>query len=317
VGDVLGQPWRGMRQVQLARPTLNVEVFPDNTQQTRQLYEALAVLTDEDPLLDLSVGKKLVVKMFGEVQKEILQEQLRERFDIDAHFSKTSTIYMETPTTSASAVAPLGRSGTPFRAGAGLRVEPLPRGSGLQYVSEVSLGDLSKTFQNAVEEAVLETCKKGVYGWEITDVRVVFDFSEYDSVSSTPSDFRNLIPVVLMEAIGKTDMVLLEPFLLFELRIPSQSVSKALGDLQQMNANISQTATLPNDDFIQVAGIIPAHNCRDYGSKVGGYTEGRGVWITKFYNYNDTPFDPDKVNEDEINIATNKPLYVLHKSGAK
>lgn len=318
VGDVLGEPWRGIRHVQLARPTLNVEVLAANPQQSRQLYEALTNLADEDPLLDLSMGRKLklIVKMFGEVQKEILQEQLIERFGINAHFSKASTIYMEAPTVPAFAIAPFF-NGTPFRAGIGLRIKPLPRGSGLQYISEVSLGDLSKAFQNAVEEAVFETCKRGVYGWEITDAQVIFDFSEYDSVTSTPSDFRNLIPIVLMKASARAEMVLLEPFLLFELRIPSQSISRALGDLQKMDAIISQTTTLPDDDFIQITGKIPADNCRDYGARIGGYAEGRGVWITKFHSYDDTSFDSAKVNEDEINLATNMSLYILHKSGAR
>ncbi|MCL2855048.1 MAG: TetM/TetW/TetO/TetS family tetracycline resistance ribosomal protection protein [Defluviitaleaceae bacterium] len=319
IGDILGDAWGAMRNMQLARPTLSVEVSPTLPEQARALYEALVVLADEDPMLDLSIGKKLAVRMFGEVQQEILKELLMERYGICTAFSKASTIYMETPTVSASSKALIYRSGTPFAAGAGLRIEPLARGSGLQYTSEISLGDLAKTFQNAVEEAVMETCKKGVYGWEITDVKIAFDYADYDSVMSTPSDFRNLIPLLLMEAFAAASMMLLEPYLHFELRAPAQSTSKALGDLQRMHAAIEQTTTLPDadDDFIRITGTIPADTCRDYGAKIGGYTEGRGVWVTKFQGYKDMPFDPTKVNEDEINLAANKALYLMYKSGAQ
>ena len=316
IGDVLGENWHRLRNVRLARPTLSVEVLPKQPEQARGLYEALVVLADEDPLLDLSSGKNaLSIDIFGEVQMEILQELLRERFGIDAEFSEATTIYMEAPTAAASAVAPFS-NGTPWAAGVGIRVEPLPRGSGLQYATEVSFGDLGKTFQNAVEEAVLGTCKNGVFGWEVTDAKVVFDFSDYDSVMSAPSDFRNLTPIVLLEALGQAEMALLEPFLDFELRVPENSISKALYDLGKMEAQIEQT-TASEAGFVRILGMVAAHNCKDYGAKIGGYTSGQGLWLTKFRGYDNTSFAQEKVNTEEINVAANKALYVLHKSGAK
>jgi len=318
VGDILGEARAGAREIRLSRPTVSVEVQPVQPAQKRELYEALAKLADEDPLLSLSSVNKLTVRMFGEIQTEILQEVLLEQYGIPVGFLEAKTIYMETPAAPAAVRAPMGRNGTPFRAGVGFRVEPLARGSGLVFATEVSFGNLEKTFQAAVEEAVYNTCKNGVYGWEVTDAKVTFDFSQYDSVTSTPSDYRDLTPPVLMEAFAQAGMDLLEPVYWFELRVPGFAAGKALYDCERMRAVIEATEALPEDGGgICISGLIPADTCKNYAAQTASYTEGRGLFITKFHGYRNTEFDASKVNEPGINIAANKAVYLLHKLGAR
>jgi len=314
VGDMLGESNANAKRVQLAHPTLNVEVIPVNPQERRELYDALVLLADEDPLLGLHAESSLTVRLFGEIQMEILREILAERYGIAAEFSSARTIYMETPTKPAQARIPLGK--TFFRAGVGFSITPLPRGSGIEYVSAVSYGELVKSFQTAVEEAVFAVCQNGLYGWEITDMRVVFDFSDYDSVTSTPAAFRDLVPLVLMEALKDAEVTLLEPILDFELRILDASVSKAMYDLQMMNAHAYSTNTMP-DNTLAITGQIPADTCRGYGIKVGSYTEGRGMFLTKFHGYSETELLEEKVNHVRVNPAANAGLYVMQKLGAR
>jgi len=313
-GDVLGALNSITRSVKLGRPTLKVAVVPNNPSQRQELYNALSLLADEDPLLSLSIEDSLTVQLFGEIQMEILQEILAERYKIVAEFIAARTIYMETPTQPASATIPLGK--TFFRAGVGFSIVPLPRGSGLEYVSKVPLGALEKSFQIAVEEAVYSTCKNGLFGWEMTDMQVVFDYSDYCSVTSTPSAYRDLVPLVLMEAVTNAEMTLLEPILDYELRIPSVATSKALYELRMMNAVVDSTTLIP-DDAMVITGQIPADACRGYGAKVGTYTEGRGAFLTKFGGYREAEFAEEKVNESRINPAANAALYVMQKLGAK
>ena len=316
VFDIIGEPG-GMRDISLGRPTIIACIQPKQPEQKRELYEALTLLADEDPILDFT-GETMLLRMFGEIQMEILQELLLKRYGIPVLFSNSMTIYMETPAISAYAFAPLGKkgSGTYFRAGVGFRIYPLPRGSGLQYITEVSFGNLEKPFQTAVEEAVYETCKHGIYGWEITDCQVIFDFYEYDSVTSTPSDYRNLTPLVLMEAFQNAGMELLEPILEFELHVPANSAGKALADCERMRAGIIKTETSLFDGSICITGLIPADSCKTYAAHTASYTEGSGVFVTKFYGYKNTVFDQSKVNEKEINLAVNKTVYLMHKHRA-
>jgi len=302
------------RKVSLGQPTLNVEVLPTNPAERRELYEALVLLADEDPLLGLSSDNSLTVRLFGEIQMEILREILAERYGIAAEFSAARTIYMETPTQAAQARIPINK--TFFRAGVGFSITPLPRGSGLQYVRAVSYGELEKSFQVAVEEAVFAACQYGLYGWEVTDMRVEFDYSDYDSVTGTPSAFRDLVPLVLMEALKDAKMALLEPILDFELRVLDTSISKAMYDLQMMRAYSYNTTALA-DGTLAITGQIPADTSRGYGTKVGSYTEGRGMFMTRFYGYNETDFAEEKVNHGKINPAANAGLYVMQKLGAR
>ena len=314
VGDILGEPNPNIRSVRLGRPTLSVEVMPRNPDQRPELYKALSLLADEDPLLSFNGQNAMSVQLFGEIQLEILHEILSQRYSIEADLTIARTIHMETITQTARAATPLGK--TFFRSGVGFTVTPLPRGSGIEYVSEVSYGELEKSFQTAVEDAVHNVCKNGLYGWEMTDIRVTFDYSDYDSVTSTPSAFRNLVPLVLMEAVKNAEPVLLEPILAYELRVPSQAVSKAMYDLRMMNAAIDGTAALPGD-ISAITGHVPADACRGYGAKIGSYTEGRGVFLTKFSGYRDAVFAEEKVNEDHVNPAANAALYVMQKLGAR
>ena len=311
VGDMLGEG--SAKRVHIGHPTLTVEVIPINPLERRGLYDALVLLADEDPLLGLSTESSLTVRLFGEIQMEILREILAERYGIAAEFSAARTIYKEAPTQPAQARIPLGK--TFYRAGVGFSITPLPPGSGVEYITAVA-GTLEKSFLTAVEEAVYTACNNGLFGWEITDMRVVLDFSDYDSVTSTPSAFRDLVPLVLMEALKDAKMILLEPILDFELRVPDASISKAMYDLQMMNAYAYNTGII-TDNFTAITGQIPADTCRGYGTKVGSYTEGRGMFLTKFHGYKETEFSEEKVNHDRINPAANPGLYVMQKLGAR
>jgi len=312
VGDVIGTLWEGIKKAELGRPTLRVELQPQQPENKRALYEALLILADEDPILGLSPGDTLTLNMFGEIQIEILEEILIERYNIPIQFLQQRTIFMEQPTKMSKAVIGLNKDHF-FRAGLGFTIEPLPQGSGLIYETKVSYGDLFLSFQKAVEEAVLDTCKNGLYGWEITDTKISLIYSEYDSVTSTPSDYRNLTPMVLMEAFSSAEMILLEPVLYYELRVPESSAGKALYDLNRKGAIIDDTYT--TEDELVVNGLIPADNCKNYSIQVASYTEGRGLFITKFHSYKPTDFDENKINKEAINIATNQSLYKMHKLG--
>jgi len=314
VGDMLGESASSQKRVQLGQPTLNVEVVPVNPEERRALYDALVLLADEDPMLNLSADNSLSVRLYGEVQMEIIQEILRERYGIAAEFAAARTIYMETPSEPASARIPIGK--TFFRAGIGFSIKPLPRGSGIEYVSAVSFGELEKGFQTAVEEGFFNTCRNGLYGWEITDMQAVFDYSDYDSVTSTPAAYRDLVPLVLLEALKESNIILLEPIMDFELRVPDASISKAMYDLQMMNAGAFNTAAKPGGTTA-ITGQVPADTSRGYGSKVGSYTEGRGMFLTKFHGYRETEISDEKVNQDKINPAANPGLYVMQKLGAR
>ena len=199
----------------------------------------------------------------------------------------------------------------PFWATVGLKIEPRERGTGLKYSSEVSIGSLPKSFQNAIEEAVIKTSKQGLLGWELTDIKVILTCGEFFSPASTPADFRNVTPMVFMEALYEAKTGLLEPLHEFELRVPNNVLSKAIWDLKTMRATFDNPTAI-EDEFL-IKGFIPVENSKEYKLKLSSYTEGKGVFVTKFYGYKDAPVEFTKSRQKTAYDPLNKKEYLLHK----
>ncbi|WP_027631504.1 tetracycline resistance ribosomal protection protein [Clostridium hydrogeniformans] len=314
VGDVIGAPNHRIKSISIARPTLKTKISSINKEENNELFKALTLLTEEDPLLELGRDeneKDIYVNLFGEVQMEILSSILNDNYGIKVKFSNIQTIYKETPKSIGTATMYMREKFNPFWASVGLKIEPLERGEGLKYISEVTTGFLPKSFQNAIEEAVLKTSKQGLFGWEVTDIKVTLTFSEFSSPVSTPADFRDLTPMVFMEALYKAGTKLLEPIHEFELRIPQEVLSKALWDLETMRAEFNNPI-IEGEEFL-INGLIPVENSKEYKMKIASYTGGKGMFLTRFYGYTEIIIEEAKVRERSTYDPLNKKEYLLHK----
>jgi ribosomal protection tetracycline resistance protein len=179
------------------------------------LHVALTELSEQDPLINLrldDIRQEILVSLYGEVQKEVIQATLANDFGIDVGFRETTTICIERPVGTGSAVEIIDQAPNPFLATVGLRADPAAIDSGVQFRIEFELGALPRSFLRAVEETVRATLRQGLNGWEVTDCTVTMTHSGYwprqshahatfdKSMSSTAGDFRNLTPLVLMSA---------------------------------------------------------------------------------------------------------------------
>ncbi|MGI8332643.1 hypothetical protein ACRYCC_22045 [Actinomadura scrupuli] len=155
------------------------------------------------------------VSLYGEVQKEVIQATLAGDFGIDVTFLKTTTLCVERPLGTGAAVEIIGREPNPFLATVGLRIEPAPLGTGVEFRLGVEPGSMPLTFLRAVEETVKQTLGQGLHGWQVIDCTVTMTHSGYwarqshshgvfdKSMSSTAADFRNLTPLVVMDALKR------------------------------------------------------------------------------------------------------------------
>lgn len=314
IGDVIGHKRDEIKHLSIAKPTIKTQISLLDDEDNHFLYRALLNLSDEDPLLQIELdneNKSIYINLFGEVQKEIIEETLKRDYGLNVIFSNTQTIYKETTVSIGEAIMYFRKYPNIYNATIQLRVEPLPLGEGIKYKSEVTAGFLPKSFLQAIEDSVYTTCKHGLYGWELTDILVTLLYTEYDSVSSTPSDFRDLAPMVLMEAVGNAKTKLLEPVNEFELIVSENTVSKAMYDLKMMNALYEQPY-FKNGEYL-IKGTIPFDSSKNYQIKVLSYTEGKGLYTYKFHGYNETAFDESKVYKCKYISALNKKEYIMHK----
>lgn len=274
-------------------PLLRTTVEPQNQEQRDLLLNALTEIADTDPLLHYyvdTITHEIIISFLGKVQLEVVCSLLVERYHVNINVKEPTVIYLERPLKTASYTIHIEVPPNPFWASIGLTVTPLPVGSGTQYKSEVSLGYLNQSFQNAVMEGVRYGMEQGLYGWGVTDCQICFDYGVYYSPVSTPADFRFLAPVVLEQALKKAGTQLLEPYLSFTLFAPQEYISRAYNDAPKYCAVIESTL-LKNDEVI-FTGEIPARCIGEYRNDLNFYTNGRSVCLTELKGYQEISGEP-------------------------
>jgi ribosomal protection tetracycline resistance protein len=298
IGDTLGVPPATSPGRQFAPPTLETVVVPCRPADKGALHVALAQLAEQDPLINLrqdDVRQEILVSLYGEVQKEVVQATLADDFGIDVGFRETTTICIERPAGSGSAVEMIGVKPNPFLAGIGLRVDPGSAGSGVEFRLEIELGALPFSFLKAVEETVGEALGQGIYGWQVTDCVVTVTHSGYwprqshahgtfdKSMSSTAGDFRNLTPLVLMTALARAGTRVYEPWQRFRLEAPADALTPLLALLSRLDA-AARTRDLQRWSCV-LEGEVPAARMRELEQQLPALTRGEGVLEGAFDGY--------------------------------
>ena len=298
VGDTLGErpaasAQRHVTQHHFAPPTLETVVVPARPADRAALHAALAQLAEQDPLINLrqdDVRAELLVSLYGEVQKEVIQATLAGEFGLHVGFRESTTICIERPAGTGAAVEFMGGA-NPFRATVGLRVDPAAVGSGVAFRLEIEAGALTSSFLKAIEETVRQTLTQGLSGWQVTDVTVTLTHSGYtppppygwSKWSSSAGDFRNLTPLVLMGALSQAGTAVFEPMHRFTLEIPADTLGPVLPVLARMRAIPLEQAA--RGSLCVVAGDIPAAEVHQLQQHLPGLTRGEGVLASSFDHY--------------------------------
>ena len=274
-------------------PILRTRIEPIKIEEREKLLDALTEIADTDPLLRYCVDTithEIVISFLGTVQLEVICSLLIEKYHINIRIEDPTVIYLEKPLQKADYTIHIEVPPNPFWASIGLSITPLPIGSGIQYESKVSLGYLNQSFQNAVREGINYGLEQGLYGWEVTDCKICFEYGVYYSPVSTPSDFRFLAPIVLEQALKKAGTQLLEPYLSFILFTPQGYLSRAYNDAQKHCA-IIETSQSKNDEVI-FTGHIPVRCINEYRNTLTLYTNGQAVFLTELKDYQIATCEP-------------------------
>lgn len=274
-------------------PILRTRIEPIKIEEREKLLDALTEIADTDPLLRYCVDTithEIVISFLGTVQLEVICSLLIEKYHINIRIEDPTVIYKEKPLQKADYTIHIEVPPNPFWASIGLSITPLPIGSGIQYESKVSLGYLNQSFQNAVREGINYGLEQGLYGWEVTDCKICFEYGVYYSPVSTPSDFRFLAPIVLEQTLKKAGTQLLEPYLSFKLFTPQGYLSRAYNDAQKHCA-IIETSQSKNDEII-FTGHIPARCINEYRNTLTLYTNGQAVFLTELKDYQIATCEP-------------------------
>jgi ribosomal protection tetracycline resistance protein len=302
IGDALGAgnaaaaaPGEG---TYFAPPTLETVVVPGRPADRGALRAALGLLAEQDPLINVrqdDLRQEILVSLYGEVQKEVIQATLADEFGLDVGFRESTTLCIERPSGRGAAAEFMGDEANPFRATAGLRIEPAAVGSGVRFRLGIEAGALPVAFQKAVEETVRDTLREGLSGWPVTDAVVTLTHSGYtppppfgwSKWSTSAADFRQLTPLVLMTALRRAGTQVYEPIHRFSLDIPADTFGLVLPLLARLAA--VPGASQPRGSSCLLEGDIPAARVHQLEQQLPGLTRGEGVLDCTFDRYQVVP----------------------------
>jgi len=307
IGDRLGHEERANRITSgaFAPPSLESVVRPLDPGQITRMRTALEQLSEQDPLISLrqrNDAGDVSLRLYGDVQKEVVSETLLREFGIVVVFGATETVCIERPIGTGSFVEMMFTESNPFYGTVGIRIEPGDVGSGITYRFEP--GSLPWAFYRVTEEAVRDTLTQGLHGWNVTDCEVTLTHAGYSSVMSTGTDFRKLTPMVVMQALQNTGTEVCEPIETLEVEAPEDTFGAVCGALLQARGTMQ--STFSSGGVSRLVCDVPSAELRAVEHMLPGLTRGEGDWEARFAGYVPVAGDPprrERVGPDPLNRA--------------
>ena len=263
-------------ELPILEPVLTYRIILPDDCNVHTMLRDLKLLEEEEPELHvvwIEKSQEIHVQLMGDVQIEILQRIIKERFGVLVEFGEGSIVYKET------IAAPVEGGGhfEPLRhyAEVHLRLEPGERGSGIQFDSECSEDVLDRNWQRLVLTHLEEKEHKGVLtGSVITDMKITLTSGKAHLKHTEGGDFRQATYRAVRQGLKKAESVLLEPYYEFRIELPSENVGRAMTDIQNRFGKFEAPETL--GEMTVLTGIAPVSTLSGYQKDVIAYTGGRG-----------------------------------------
>ncbi|MEJ7929570.1 elongation factor G [Ramlibacter sp. AN1015] len=275
-------------------PVHGLAIAPRRRGDEQRLWDVLAKLVDEDPCLRVqrdAATHETIVYGLGELHLRVLLERLREAYKLEVDTRPPRVAYRE----SVGAPAEGHHRHKKQTGGAGqfgevsLRVEPLARGAGFEFVDQVKGGVIPTQFMPAVEKGVRQAMETGVIaGYPVTDVRVVVHDGKHHSVDSKEIAFVTAARKAFMAAVREARPVVLEPIVDVEITAPGSAMGEITGDLSSRRGQVNGTSHAAAGQIV-VRGQAPLSEMISYQSRLNAMTSGQGRYTLSLSHYDTVP----------------------------
>ena len=288
-----------LKPVDLPRPMFGLAIAAATRGQEQKLATALHKLAEEDPgyVVDhVAELNETVVRGLGELHLRVLVERLRERYGVEVTTRPPRIAYRETIGAPAEGhhrhkkqTGGAGQFGEVF-----LRIEPLERGKGFEFVDAVKGGTIPGQYIPAVEKGVRQVLHGGaIAGYELQDVRVTVYDGKYHSVDSKEVAFVAAGKRAFLDAVLKARPQVLEPIVDLTVRAPEAHMGDITGQLAGKRARIHGTDSDRGGEIV-VKAQVPLSELTDYATELKGATAGRGRYDLEFSHYEPVPGNVQK-----------------------
>ena len=310
-GDIIGElPL--YREATLAAPLLKVQVFPDAPERLTELVSAVQELAEEDPLLDMEWEKEereLYIKITGMIQLEVIGSFLQDRFRLTAHFDSPSVIYKETPAKTGVGIENYTWP-KPCWACIEFAIEPLERGAGFRFESAVGDRVILSRYQAHIAQALPNALKQGLYGWEVTDLKITLTGGSHHLIHTHPLDFFTATPMALLNGLENTGSTLLEPMVKMRFSAEEQHAGRLIRDVMAMRGEFDSPVI--HKGALTMEARVPVASSLSYPVDFGILTSGKGVLSSRFDGYEPCPLELGKTAKRRGIDPRDKAKWILH-----
>ncbi|OGH89571.1 MAG: translation elongation factor G, partial [Candidatus Magasanikbacteria bacterium RIFOXYD12_FULL_33_17] len=282
-----------LERMTFPEPVISVAIEPATKQDAEKMSLALQKLAEEDPTFKVHTDEETlqtIISGMGELHLDILVDRMRREFKVEAQVGAPQVAYKETIRKPAEAEGKyVKQSGGRGQYGhCWLRIEPMEKGAGFEFVDEIKGGSIPKEYITPIQKGVKETMDKGVIaGYPLLDIKAtVFDGS-YHEVDSSEIAFKLAGSMAFAAAVKKADPVVLEPLMKVEVTTPEEYMGDVIGDLSSKRGQIEEMTDRGAAKVVRA--IVPLSSMFGYVTSLRSMTQGRAASTMEFLKYGECP----------------------------
>lgn len=282
-----------LEKITFPEPVISLRIEPKTKADQEKMGIALRRLSDEDPTFrvtgDAETGETIIWGM-GELHLEILVDRMKREFNVLANVGRPQVAYRETIRDEAEAEGKyIKQSGGKGQYGhVRIRVEPMERGKGFEFVNDIKGGAIPQEFIKPIEKGIVEAMLKGVVaGYPMNDIKVTLYDGSYHDVDSSEAAFKIAGSMAMQEAARRAKPVILEPIMKVQTLVPSDFMGDVTGDISSKRGKIEAMNDRMNIKVIDAK--VPLSEMFGYATKLRSMSQGRGNFSMEFSHYEEVP----------------------------
>jgi elongation factor G len=284
------------KPIRFPDPVFHAAIVPKAKGDEDKISTGLHSLHQEDPTFLFRVDGELhqtIVSGQGELHLDIISRRLKQRFGVDVDLSEPRVPFRETIKGVAKDAEYKHKKQTGGHGQYGhvhLRLEPLKRGQGFEFLDEIVGGVVPGKFIPAVEKGIVETMKEGpLAGYPVVDIRVALHYGSYHDVDSSEMAFKIAGSQAFKKGFLEAKPVLLEPIHNLEVKVPEDAMGEVMGDISGRRGRIMGIETSGHYQIVKAQ--VPAAELHKYATILRSKTGGRGVFRSAMSHYEEVPPD--------------------------
>lgn len=274
-------------------PSISMAIIPKAKGDEEKISNGLNKLRREDPTFNFAFDaeiRQLIISGIGELHLDTILARLQRKYGVSVDLAKPRIKYRETFTRKTEAQGKYKKQtgGHGQYGDCWLKVEPLGRGQGFEFVDAISQGRIPQRYIPSVEKGVRESLDQGfLAGYPLADIKVSVYDGSYHDVDSSDIAFKIAASMAMKANAEKGEIVMLEPISEVEVYVPEQFMGDVIGDLNSRRGRIMGMEAVGKNQMIK--SLVPEAEMYKYSTSLRSMTQGRGYFSMKFHHYEEVP----------------------------